>query len=131
MSQVRAVFQAVLRHTSPSTFVVGWTVFDRLYILNGVVYVVSDDEASLPDVQFILSKGVPIEPGQQAEHDRLPTDKDIRIISTEEARQLFGIGASIIDGVTVRPLCSLTPTSINNIFSLALRQRSLSIVCFP
>ncbi|KAF9454843.1 hypothetical protein P691DRAFT_716768 [Macrolepiota fuliginosa MF-IS2] len=78
----------------------GWTVFDRLYILNGIVYIVADDLTSLPDVSFVLSKGIFIEPGQEAEETRLPTDNDIRIISTEEARKLFGTGASIIDGVT-------------------------------
>lgn len=87
----------------------GWTVFDRLYILNGVVYIVSDDQAALPDVSFILSKGIPIKPGQEAEQTRLPTDEDIRTISTEEARHLFGTGASIIDGVTVRLLRPLKP----------------------
>jgi len=80
---------------------VGWTVFDRLYILNGIIYIVSDDQKSLPDVSFILSKGNFIDVGREAELSRLPTDKDIQVISTEEARQLFGTGASIIDGMTL------------------------------
>ncbi|EKM79326.1 hypothetical protein AGABI1DRAFT_74269 [Agaricus bisporus var. burnettii JB137-S8] len=79
----------------------GWTIFDRLYVFKGVVYIVSDDEGSLPHVQFILSRGIQIENGQEAELGRLPTDEDIRIISTEEARRLFGVGASILDGVTL------------------------------
>lgn len=79
----------------------GWTIFDRLYILNGIVYIVSDDPDSIPDVSFILSKGIPIDPGREAELARLPTDEHIRVISAEKARQLFGTGATIIDGATL------------------------------
>jgi hypothetical protein len=99
----------------------GWTILDRLYIFKGVVYVVSDDETSLPHIQFILSRGVPIKEGQEAELGRLPTDEDIRVISTEEARRLFGSGASIIDGVTVCRLCFLVTFLLDNIL-LAFRQ---------
>ncbi|KAH6911447.1 hypothetical protein BKA70DRAFT_1267708 [Coprinopsis sp. MPI-PUGE-AT-0042] len=77
----------------------GWTVFDRLYILKGVVYIVSDEPSSVPDVQFIYSKALYIENGAAAEESRLPTDNEIRVISTLEARRLFGTGAQIIDGV--------------------------------
>lgn len=77
----------------------GWTVFDRLYILKGVVYIVSDEPSNVPDVQFIYSKALYIENGAAAEESRLPTDKEIRVISTLEARRLFGTGAQIIDGV--------------------------------
>jgi len=80
----------------------GWTIFDNLYILNGIIYVVTDDPDSMPDVSSILSKGIRIEPGREAELARLPTDEHIRIISTQDARRLFGTGATIIDGVTVR-----------------------------
>ena len=93
--------------TSPSPIrltsdVAGWTIFDNLYILNGIIYVVTDDRDSMPDVSSILSKGIRIEPGRDAELARLPTDEHIRIISTGDARRLFGTGATIIDGVTVR-----------------------------
>ncbi|TFK20596.1 hypothetical protein FA15DRAFT_707948 [Coprinopsis marcescibilis] len=89
--------------TVPQTRVVahvpGWTVFDRLYILKGVVYIVSDEPATVPDVQFIYSKGLFIENGATAEESRIPTDEDIQVISTKEARRLFGTGAQVIDGV--------------------------------
>ncbi|EFI27191.1 hypothetical protein CC1G_15016 [Coprinopsis cinerea okayama7 len=77
----------------------GWTIFDRLYILKGVVYIVSDEPTSVPDVQFIYSKGLYIQNGAAAEESRLPTDKEIRVISTYEAKRLFGTGAQVIDGV--------------------------------
>ncbi|KAJ7246408.1 hypothetical protein C8J57DRAFT_1360417 [Mycena rebaudengoi] len=80
----------------------GWTIFDRLYIFKGVVFVVSDEPHKIPDRAAMYHKGVDIEVGEEAELARLPDDRDIRIISTAEARALFGTGAQIIDGVTVR-----------------------------
>ncbi|KAJ7505581.1 hypothetical protein B0H11DRAFT_2154339 [Mycena galericulata] len=78
----------------------GWSVIDRLYILRGVVYVVSDNPDKVPDTSNMYSKGMEIFPGKEHEDSRLPGDEDIRIISTVEAKDLFGTGASIIDGVT-------------------------------
>jgi hypothetical protein len=68
------------------------------------VYIVSDDPSSVPDVENMYSKGPEILPGKEAEDLRLPGDEDIRIISTAEAKDLFGTGAAVIDGVTVRSL---------------------------
>ncbi|KAJ2934586.1 hypothetical protein H1R20_g2505, partial [Candolleomyces eurysporus] len=50
------------------------------------------------DAQFIYSKGIRIEEGAKAEEERLPTDREIRVINTQEARRLFGTGAQLIDG---------------------------------
>ncbi|KAF8887177.1 hypothetical protein BD779DRAFT_1528535 [Infundibulicybe gibba] len=85
---------AILAH------VPGWTIFDKLYILKGIIYVVTDEPQSIPDISFMISKGIFIKPGAAAEATRLPSDKELRIISTKEARELFGTGAQIIDGVT-------------------------------
>ncbi|KAJ7164692.1 hypothetical protein C8R43DRAFT_946492 [Mycena crocata] len=78
----------------------GWSIIDRLYIYRGVVFIVSNEPHKIPDVAAIYSKGVDIEVGAEAEAARLPDDTDIRIISTTEARTLFGSGAQILDGVT-------------------------------
>ncbi|KAJ7920850.1 hypothetical protein B0H13DRAFT_2420400 [Mycena leptocephala] len=77
-----------------------WSIIDQLYIFKGVVYIVSNDPHKIPDLSAIYSKGVDIEVGEEAEMARLPDDTDIRIISTTEARALFGTGAQILDGVT-------------------------------
>ncbi|KDR82602.1 hypothetical protein GALMADRAFT_57116 [Galerina marginata CBS 339.88] len=79
----------------------GWTLFDKLYILKGVVYIVADHPSSVPDVQFIYSKALPIKEGKEAELSRLPTKDEIQVISTKEAKKLFGTGAQTIDGVTL------------------------------
>lgn len=80
----------------------GWSIIDRLYIYEGVVFIVSDEPDKIPDLDAIYSKGVDIEVGEEAEYARLPDDSDIQIISTDEARALFGSGAQVLDGVTVR-----------------------------
>ncbi|KNZ81312.1 hypothetical protein J132_02085 [Termitomyces sp. J132] len=79
----------------------GWTVFDKLYVLKGVVYIVSDEPSKVPNVTHMYSKGLFIENGKEAVASRLPTDEDIRVISTKEAKVLFGTGAHLLDGVNV------------------------------
>ena len=90
----------------PDTVVVahvpGWTIFDRLYALNGTLYVVTDDPASVPDRNFIISTALRIANGPIEAAKRIPTDKELRIISTANAKTLFGSGADVLDGVTVR-----------------------------
>ncbi|GLB38269.1 putative protein of unknown function (DUF563) [Lyophyllum shimeji] len=77
----------------------GWTIFDRLYIFKGVVYIVSDEPTKVPNVTHIYSKGLFIENGIEAQASRLPTDEDIQVISSKEAKTLFGTGAHRLDGV--------------------------------
>ncbi|KAH0829221.1 hypothetical protein J3R83DRAFT_2785 [Lanmaoa asiatica] len=54
----------------PSTTIVshvpGWTIFDNLFLLNGTVFVVTDDPESVPDRQTITSTGVRIDNGAEA-----------------------------------------------------------------
>lgn len=89
----------------PDTVVVahapGWTIFDRLYALDGTLYIVTDDPASLPDRKFMISTALKIANGPVEAAKRIPTDKELRIISTADAKNLFGSGADVLDGVTV------------------------------
>lgn len=70
-------------------------------MLNGTMYIVSDQPESIPDRTRITSTAVFIENGPIAEAERIPTDKEMRIISTREAGRLFGPSAERLDGVTV------------------------------
>ncbi|KAG8216197.1 hypothetical protein J3R82DRAFT_8223 [Butyriboletus roseoflavus] len=78
----------------PSTTIVshvpGWTIFDNLFLLNGTVYVVTDDLESVPERKTITSSGVRIADGPESVATRLPTDRDIRVITIDEAQELFG-----------------------------------------
>lgn len=80
----------------------GWTVFDNLFLLNGTVFVVSDDPESVPDRNTITSTGLKIENGAEAVAARLPTDREFRVITINQAQQLFGMNANLVDGTTVR-----------------------------
>lgn len=89
----------------PDTVVVahapGWTILDRLYALDGTLYIVTDDPASLPEKKFMISTALRIANGPIEAAKRIPTDKEMRFISTADAKTLFGSGADVLDGVTV------------------------------
>jgi hypothetical protein len=65
------------------------------------MFIVTDQPDLVPDRKYMTSTGVPIENGADGMVERQPTDKEMRIVSTHQAKELFGPGASIIDGVTV------------------------------
>ena len=79
----------------------GWTIFDRLYLLNGTLYVVSDEPEKVPERLYMISTGIFITNDPEDVARRAPTDKEMRIISTVEARQMFGTEAERLDGVSV------------------------------
>ncbi|KAJ3551278.1 hypothetical protein NM688_g4797 [Phlebia brevispora] len=79
----------------------GWTIFDRLYFVNGTFYVVSDSPENLPDRKNMISSGIFIANGAEEEAKRDPTDRDMRIIDTDTARRLFDTQAERLDGVTL------------------------------
>lgn len=49
----------------------------------------------------MTSIGEPIEPGAEEQAKRIPTDKEMRIISPREAKIFFGPDAELVDGVSV------------------------------
>lgn len=81
-------------------------MFDKMYILNGTIYLVSDEPETFPDRKFMTSAGINIDNSPEMVAARKPTDKDMRIISTVEAKKLFGTGANRVQGVTVRVLAN-------------------------
>ncbi|KAK7056614.1 hypothetical protein VNI00_002331 [Paramarasmius palmivorus] len=78
----------------------GWSMFDKLYLYKGTVFLVSDNQKVVPEPVAVYSKGIELKLGEEAERLRHPTDEDFRVVSTEEAKQLFGSRAQIIDGMT-------------------------------
>ena len=88
--------------------IVGWTAFDRLYVFNGTLYVVTTNPESVPERKFMTSTGVNIGNSPEEVMARMPGDKEMRIISPEEAKKLFGGGANRVEGVTVRLICSFS-----------------------
>jgi hypothetical protein len=76
-------------------------MFDNLYLLNGTVFIVTDEPNTVPDRKTITSTAVKIDNGAVAVASRLPTDRELRVISTDDARELFGASPVLIDGATV------------------------------
>ena len=90
----------------------GWTILDRLYFANGTFYVVTDNPESIPDRNYMISTGVFIENGPEAEARRTPGDKEMRVVDTDTARRLFGTQAERLDGVSVSINFVVLPTHI-------------------
>ncbi|KAL5512942.1 hypothetical protein ACEPAH_3340 [Sanghuangporus vaninii] len=81
-----AIPETEMLHHSP-----GWTVFDRLYIYNGTIYIVTSSPESIPELMYITSSGYDMHNGQEEVLKRRPTDKDIRVVSPSEAQHLFSL----------------------------------------
>ena len=86
-----------------------WMMFDGLYASNGALYVVTDDPALVPD----RSHGFDRVEGRErtCRGYRVPTDKELQVKSAAGAKTLFGSGAGVLSGVTVR-LSTLLARSI-------------------
>lgn len=97
-------------------------------MLNGTVFVVTDEPDSIPDRARMTSTAVNIANGPEAVAARQPTDRELRVVSTDEARKLFGTSAELIDGITVRaPTLSLL--NLSQAMASVACQRPASIVC--
>jgi hypothetical protein len=92
--------KAQVPETKIVAHVPGWTIFDKLYMLNGTLYIVTDEPSKIPDRSVMTSIGVPIEPGAVEQAKRVPTDKELQIISPRQAKVFFGPDAELIDGVS-------------------------------
>lgn len=79
----------------------GWTIFDKLYLLNGTLYLVSDEPSKIPARSLMISTGIPIENGPIEQAKQVPTDRELQIISRRDAKALFGLDAELIEGVSV------------------------------
>ena len=69
--------------------------------MNGTIFVVTSSPEAIPERKFLTSSGYDIRGGGEEEvRKRLPTDKDIRIVTPDEAQRLFGVQAATrLDGV--------------------------------
>ncbi|KAG8907553.1 hypothetical protein FRB99_003711 [Tulasnella sp. 403] len=85
----------LLRH------VTGWSVFKNLYAANGTFFIISDRPESFPPIREMIGTGHPPTTAKEDEVKHEPTDRDMQIISTQKAIQLFGNGALHISGTSV------------------------------
>ncbi|KAF8641810.1 hypothetical protein AX16_009791 [Volvariella volvacea WC 439] len=78
-------------------FVPGFTMYERMYLLNGTFYIVTSDERKFPPKQHILSK--PLEVGHGL--DLTPTDQELRFIHPRDAPQILGSRAMNVKGFSI------------------------------
>ncbi|KAG8952904.1 hypothetical protein FRC04_003355 [Tulasnella sp. 424] len=78
----------------------GWTIFDNVYMSGGTMFIVTDEPAEWPAIRMMTSTGLRAENTPENIATREPTDKDMRIISTREAEQLFGKRVWAVEGLS-------------------------------
>lgn len=70
--------------------------------MNGTIFIITSDPKAIPKLRLITSSGYEIWNGAVERAKRIPSDKDIQIISPEKAQLMFGSerrSATRIDGV--------------------------------
>jgi hypothetical protein len=110
---------------SHSYISLGWTVFDRLYVLEGTIIVVTDSPELIPNPKEITSKGQKIQDENVNLKQLEPTEQDFKVISTEEAKLLFGPSSIRIGGISVSVVH--LPYGITAQFYLVPCQRELPV----
>lgn len=65
------------------------------------MYIVTDKPRLFPEIRMMTSSGAKIESGPDTTGRLEPTEKDLRIISVKEAKELFGQQAGSVSGVSV------------------------------
>jgi hypothetical protein len=109
-----------LGHEIPQTELVshapGWTIFRNLYMADGTLFIVTSNPGSVPEIKLITSTGLRAENTPESIAARMPTSRDMSVITPEEARQRWGADQPTeelnrifpIEGSTVRRLSFLS-----------------------
>ncbi|EJT97375.1 hypothetical protein DACRYDRAFT_72262 [Dacryopinax primogenitus] len=81
----------------------GWTFFTNLYLSNGTFFIVSDeggfDEGYWPQRRLITATGLPGD--HENGHLREPTDKEMQVITVDEARKRWGERVWDVEGLSL------------------------------
>lgn len=92
----------------------GWSLLDNVIIQNGTLFIVTNEPKEYLDPYYMFSTGKPMLSEPESWPGKDPTEKEIQIINTTYAQELFGDQASRIEGVTFfcndAPQCQFTLT---------------------
>ncbi|PPQ64507.1 hypothetical protein CVT26_002046 [Gymnopilus dilepis] len=105
----------------------GWTLFRNLYMANGTIFIVADEEGrkAFPEIRMMTSTGLEAENTPENIALREPTPDNMRIISPEEARERWVLAKSsagkdvsvnrvlTVEGNTISPFISLINETLN------------------
>lgn len=66
----------------------GWTLFRNVYMSNGTIFIVADENGrkTFPEIRMMTSTGLEADSTPENGARREPTDENMRIISPEEAK---------------------------------------------
>jgi len=77
----------------------GFTIFENLYMMNGTVFIVTTAPEEVPELTYMFGSGEDnpgyLTPAQE------PTDKDMQVITPQQAKEFFGLSANKMDGNTL------------------------------
>jgi hypothetical protein len=83
-----------LEHEIPETELVGhapgWTIFRNLYMADGTLFIVTSNPKSFPNIDLVTSTGLPASATPESIAERMPTDRDMAIITPQEAHRRWG-----------------------------------------
>ncbi|KDR78102.1 hypothetical protein GALMADRAFT_138246 [Galerina marginata CBS 339.88] len=85
-----------LPHTDVLAHAPGWTLFQNLYMSNGTLFIIADEDErkKFPEIRMITSTGLEAINSPENIALREPTDDSMRIISPEEARKRWSLTTS-------------------------------------
>ncbi|EJD52644.1 hypothetical protein AURDEDRAFT_55651 [Auricularia subglabra TFB-10046 SS5] len=79
----------------------GWTIFENLYMSNGTLFILTDeDKSAFPEIRLITSTGLPAENTPENIQAREPTKDNMDFVGPYEARQRWSGGVWGVDGTT-------------------------------
>lgn len=78
----------------------GWSMLDNVIVCNGTIFIVSNTPSQFPPLTHMFSTGVPMSSDPASWAGKDATDREMRIVSTEVAKALFGDYGSRIEGVS-------------------------------
>jgi hypothetical protein len=96
-----------LGHEIPQTELVshapGWTIFRNLYMADGTLFIVTSNPESIPSIDLMTSTGLAAFNTPESIAERMPTARDMAVITPEEAHHRWG-GQSMIELNNVFPV---------------------------
>lgn len=92
----------------------GWALLDNVILMNGTVFIVTNDVTKFPPLGKMFSTGVPMESDPNSWRGRDTTPREMQFVDQIHAHNLFGDFGSRIKGTTF--LCNDAPQCKHLVF---------------
>lgn len=88
--------EAEIPETTLVSHAPGWTIFRNLYMADGTLFIVTSQPELFPAISLMTSTGLPAENTPESIEARMPTDRDMTVITPAEARARWGADKSVV-----------------------------------